>query len=635
LYFLGPRTSCLTICALLVLGSCFCSANLRGCFLSVDLEDSFKDAVGTILKQRINHYGDDYLRSGLNISQFTSQTVCSQAHKKVATILDTLLFYEENENYFTLFKKLVSEMTRLENISDFKSQQVLNELIKKLQVAMEGYLSVIETMPGKIADLVMEKKFIQALSLLRNADGILQQELMRKSVTLVYERGDLIKAIKMAEYGNTYINSYAGFQSVFEQMKEKSESNKLEVLLLQFYIVGSIEYVNFESQPVKVKEDYNKLRSEVDVPVENVIVSLAEDIGKRSYERTEDVGNRFGGVVLEMFILRIIRNFFSPGTLSQAAVLVKYVVNLPYLYNKCTAGEEIYIQMKQRNQLESFEAFMHWIQIRKTIYHERYFMGQYHEVREKCYRVYDEQKANAEKHIDQFLQLYDSGSYEANVTSRTKEYPYTFHWIVEDVVRKRYNGSPSNVDKLITFFDAFHSLKVNCLGSAFLASEMRNNQQDSSEVIRAYKVMHTSIIKSPQDLHDLDFLVCLKEKENTPSWITRLVFKDTSACKIINKDDQSLLSVLETTDYSIRTLQTNTNDANNSEILASLWNIEVAESGIVSFQNKLFPEVFLSTQNDTAIASTSKFLWRTDGGSAKGYMRIFTLETSSKGTIFY
>jgi hypothetical protein len=177
--------------------------------------------------------------------------------------------------------------------------------------------------------------------------------LMRKTVTLLYEKEDFGKAIKRADYGYTYINAFAGYQIVFEQMKEKGESNKLEVLLLQWLIVSDIEQVNFERQPDKVKEEFRKLRSEVEVPVENVIVSLAEDIGNESYERTKDVGTRLGYKVLDMFIPRIIRKYFSPGTLSQAAVLEQYVEKLPYLSNRCIAGEEIYNQMKQRNQLES------------------------------------------------------------------------------------------------------------------------------------------------------------------------------------------------------------------------------------------------------------------------------------------
>jgi hypothetical protein len=107
-------------------------------------------------------------------------------------------------------------------------------------------------------------------------------------------------------------------------------------------------------------------------------------------------------------------------------VLVEYFVNLPYLEKMCIAGEEIYNQMKQRNQLESFEAFMHWMEIRETIYYQPYYMYVEDKNKAKCQRVCDEQKANADKHIDQFLQLYDSGSYKANLNSRKNKYPATF-----------------------------------------------------------------------------------------------------------------------------------------------------------------------------------------------------------------
>jgi hypothetical protein len=463
----------------------------------------------------------DALKTALNISQFTSQNVCAQSLKVIAMKFESLLEHKrENFINLTLFQELVTEIARLKNISRHGSKIVLAEFHKKLQRALYGYLEAIKTMSGQIAVLAIAEKFKEAEALLRKADENLQPELMRKTVTLLYVKKDLRKAIKMAAYGYTYINKYAGYQSVFEQMKGKGELNKLEILLLQWYIVRDIEYVNFESQPDKVKEDYRKLRSEVDVPVENVIVSLAEDIGKSSYERTIDVGKRLGYKVLNMFIPRLIRKFYSPGTLSQAAVLVEYVEKLQYSSNECIAGEEIYNQMKQRNQLESFEAFMHWMQIRLTIYYQPSYIYMAEENKAKCQRVYDEQKANAEKHIDRFLQLYDSGSYEADVTSRNNEYGYTFHWIVEDVVRKRFKGNLSNVDKLIKFFKAFNWRTVDCLGSAFLASEMRNhNQLGTSEALRVYEVMHKSIIKSPNYLTSIEFRICLEEKEKAPRWI--------------------------------------------------------------------------------------------------------------------
>jgi hypothetical protein len=128
---------------------------------------------------------------------------------------------------------------------------------------------------------------------------------------------------------------------------------------------------------------------------------------------------------------------------------------------------------------------MHWMQIRKTNYRQPYYKNVEDENKAKCQRVYREQKENADKHIERFLKLYDSGSYKADVNSRKNEYFYTLYWIVEDVVRNRYKGNLQNVYKLITLFYAFNSWGVDCLGSAFLASEMRNyNQLGTSEAFR-------------------------------------------------------------------------------------------------------------------------------------------------------
>jgi hypothetical protein len=293
----------------------------------------------------------------------------------------------------------------LENISDLLRETNLND----------DHVALVERKSGEIADLATEEKFKEARTLLISVDGDLQTELLIKTLSLLYEKGDLGKAITMAKHGGRIVNVYAGFQYVFEQMNAKGESNKLEVLLLQFFIVEFLNQSSFEDLPEFFKKAVRNLRAEVDVPVENVIVSLAEDVGKRSYERSRDVAKLIRGHVLDMFIPRIIREFYSPGTLSQAAELVQYVEELTYMENKCIAEVEIYEQMKRRNQLESFEAFVHWIVMRKAI-----STSIQEEEQNKCQRVYDEQKANADKHIDRFLQLYDSGSYETSVTSRHK-----------------------------------------------------------------------------------------------------------------------------------------------------------------------------------------------------------------------